>query len=40
MKNTVSPVGQGLDMRVWAIWDACKERALDNICIEPWIKLK
>jgi len=39
MKNTVSPVGQGLDMRVWAIWDACKERALDNICIEPWIKL-
>jgi hypothetical protein len=40
MKNTVVPVGQGLDQRVYAIWDACKERPLDTICVEPVIKLK
>ena len=40
LKNTVAPVGEGLDQRVWAIWDACKERPLDTICVEPVIKLK
>jgi hypothetical protein len=40
LKNTVAPVGEGLDQRVWAIWDACKQRPLDTICVEPVIKLK
>ena len=40
LKNTVVPVGQGLDQRVYAIWDACKERPLDTVCVEPVIKLK
>jgi hypothetical protein len=38
VKNTVAPVGGG--QRVFAIWDACKERPLDSICVEPVIKLK